>query len=61
MKLFLSGLLLAALGLALFGCTKAEETKPDKGTSYYTGPIKKDPSAATAPGEVKKNSRMGDQ
>jgi hypothetical protein len=60
MKLFLSGLLLVALGLLLFGCAK-EETKPDKGTSYYTGPIKKDPNAASAPGEVKKTSRLSDQ
>lgn len=47
--------LVALTLLPLIGCAAKEEPKPDKGTSYYTGPINKGgggkPDAAKKGGE----------
>jgi hypothetical protein len=45
-RVLLALTLLALSLLPLIGCATKEEPKPDKGTSYYTGPINKGGSKA---------------
>jgi hypothetical protein len=56
---FVYGLLAVVGMVALVGCSPSPETKMDKGTTYYTGPIDKS-KASMAPGESTK-SRAADQ